>query len=79
MNIIQQKILNVTLNTLPFSLPLAEQVIYSHLVEKYRTHWLVRLEEALDLGWKILSDCFEPAETGMKESLVKEFWPKAAV
>ncbi|VAX38030.1 V-type ATP synthase subunit B [hydrothermal vent metagenome] len=35
----------------------------------------IPLEEALDLGWKILSDIFEPAETGIKESLIKEFWP----
>ena len=35
----------------------------------------IPLEEALDRGWQILADTFEPAETGMKESLVKEFWP----
>ncbi|MCK5580105.1 MAG: V-type ATP synthase subunit B [Candidatus Omnitrophica bacterium] len=35
----------------------------------------IPLEQALDLGWKILSDIFEPAETGMKESLIKQFWP----
>jgi V/A-type H+-transporting ATPase subunit B len=33
------------------------------------------LEKALDNGWKILSDIFEPAEVGIKESLVKVFWP----
>lgn len=36
----------------------------------------IPLEQALDLGWKILSDIFEPAETGIKESLVKEYWPR---
>ena len=36
----------------------------------------IPLESALDLGWKILSDTFEAAETGMKESLIKEYWPK---
>jgi V/A-type H+-transporting ATPase subunit B len=36
----------------------------------------IALEQALDLGWKILSDCFEPTETGMKDSLIKEYWPK---
>ena len=36
----------------------------------------IPLEEALDLGWKILADIFDPAETGIKEVLVKEFWPK---
>ena len=39
----------------------------------------IPLEQALDLGWKILSDCFEPAETGIKEALVKEYWPKARI
>jgi len=36
----------------------------------------IPLEEALDLGWRILSDIFDPAETGMKESLVQEYWKK---
>ena len=38
----------------------------------------IPLEEALDLGWRILADIFEPAETGIKESLLKQFWPKPA-
>ena len=33
------------------------------------------LEEALDLGWKILSECFEKDETGIKSDLTEEFWP----
>lgn len=36
----------------------------------------IPLEEALDLGWKILADLFEPTEIGMKESLIKKYWPK---
>ncbi len=36
----------------------------------------IPLEEALDKGWSILSDIFEPTETGMKDSLIKEYWPK---
>jgi V/A-type H+-transporting ATPase subunit B len=36
----------------------------------------IPLEEALDRGWKILAETFEPAETGIKESLVKKFWPQ---
>lgn len=36
----------------------------------------IPLEGALDLGWKILSDIFEPTEIGMKEALVKEYWKK---
>jgi len=35
----------------------------------------IPLEEALDRGWRILADIFEPAETGIQESLLKEFWP----
>ena len=34
------------------------------------------LEEALDLGWEILADCFEKDETGIKSELISEFWPK---
>ncbi|MCK9559667.1 MAG: V-type ATP synthase subunit B [Candidatus Marinimicrobia bacterium] len=36
----------------------------------------IPLEEALDRGWQILADCFEPEETGMKSELVEKFWPK---
>lgn len=34
------------------------------------------LEEALNLGWDILADCFEKDETGIKSDLTDEFWPK---
>ncbi len=34
------------------------------------------LEDALDLGWKILAECFEKDETGIKSDLTDEFWPK---
>lgn len=33
------------------------------------------LENALDLGWEILAECFEKDETGIKSELVNEFWP----
>ncbi|GAA4648961.1 V-type ATP synthase subunit B [Kistimonas scapharcae] len=33
------------------------------------------LEEALDLAWKILADCFSPEETLMKQSLIEKYWP----
>ena len=36
----------------------------------------IPLERALDLGWEILADCFEPAEVGIKTDLIEEFWPK---
>ncbi|MGP1594283.1 MAG: V-type ATP synthase subunit B [Treponema sp.] len=36
----------------------------------------IPLEEALDNGWKILSSCFTPEETGIKSDLIKAFWPE---
>lgn len=36
----------------------------------------IPLEQALDLGWEILADCFEPAETGLRSDLIAERWPK---
>ncbi len=36
----------------------------------------IPLEEALDKGWIILSDIFEPSEIGIKKSLIEEYWPK---
>ncbi len=36
----------------------------------------IPLEEALDLGWQILAECFDPEETGMQSKLLTEFWPK---
>jgi len=36
----------------------------------------IPLEEALDKGWSILSDIFESTETGIKDSLIEEYWPK---
>ena len=35
----------------------------------------IPLEQALDLGWTILADCFEPEETGIPTKLVGKFWP----
>ncbi len=36
----------------------------------------IPLEAALDLGWEILAECFEPNETGLKTNLIRERWPK---
>ena len=36
----------------------------------------IPLEQALDLGWEIMADCFEPAETGIPTDLIEKFWPK---
>ena len=35
----------------------------------------ISLEGSLDLGWKILADCFDKDETGIKSELIAEFWP----
>lgn len=35
----------------------------------------IPLEQALDLGWEILAECFEKSETGIKTELIEEFWP----
>ncbi|MEG1933170.1 MAG: V-type ATP synthase subunit B [Kiritimatiellia bacterium] len=36
----------------------------------------IPLEQALDLGWKILADCFEPMESGIPTQMTDQFWPK---
>ena len=36
----------------------------------------IPLEKALDRGWEIMAECFEPAETGITTALIEEFWPK---
>ena len=38
----------------------------------------IPLEAALDRGWQILADCFDPDETGLRSDLIEEFWPKTA-
>jgi V/A-type H+-transporting ATPase subunit B len=35
----------------------------------------IPLEEALDLGWKILADCFDKGEVGIPTKLSDKFWP----
>jgi V/A-type H+/Na+-transporting ATPase subunit B len=35
----------------------------------------IPLEKALDLGWHILGDCFDPEETGIPSKLTNKFWP----
>ncbi|MEG1480006.1 MAG: V-type ATP synthase subunit B [Kiritimatiellia bacterium] len=36
----------------------------------------IPLEQALDLGWEILADCFEPMESGIPTQMTDQFWPK---
>ena len=35
----------------------------------------IALEAALDKGWEILAQCFDPSEAGLKSELVTEYWP----
>jgi len=36
----------------------------------------VPLEKALDMGWQILADSFDPEETAIKRTLVEQYWPR---
>jgi len=51
---------------------------YGRLFEKEMMSLEVNipLEKALDLGWEILADCFTPEETGIKKSMVEQYWPR---
>jgi V/A-type H+-transporting ATPase subunit B len=56
-----------------------EQLLhYSLLFEERMMNLEVNLslEDALDLGWKTLAECFESQQVGIKESLLKKYWPK---
>lgn len=51
---------------------------YSKLFESRMMNLEVNIpiEEALNLGWKTLAECFDPHETGIKDKLIKTYWPK---
>ena len=36
----------------------------------------IDLIDALDLGWKILAECFDRTEVGIPSKLSDKFWPK---
>lgn len=36
------------------------------------------LEEALDLGWATLAECFASDEVGIKQAIVSKYWPQVA-
>jgi V/A-type H+-transporting ATPase subunit B len=36
------------------------------------------LEAALDVGWALLAECFEPAQTGLSTALTERHWPPPA-
>lgn len=55
-----------------------EQLLnYSHLFEDRMMNLEVNytLEEALDLGWKTLAECFQQDQVGIKESVLNKYWP----
>ncbi len=36
----------------------------------------IPLEAGLDLGWRILADCFDRTEVGIKSDLLAQYWPE---
>ncbi len=51
---------------------------YSFLFEERMMNLEVNLplEEALDLGWLTLAECFDLEEVGIKKSIADKYWPK---
>ena len=51
---------------------------YSNLFERQMMSLEVNIpiEEALNLGWQILSECFELQEISIKKELSDKYWPK---
>jgi V/A-type H+-transporting ATPase subunit B len=35
------------------------------------------IEQALDKCWEILAKHLEPVQTGLKDEMIKEFWPSS--
>ncbi len=55
-----------------------EQLLkYSNLFENEMMNLEVNLEleKALEMGWKILAECFNKDEVGIKSSLLTKYWP----
>jgi V/A-type H+/Na+-transporting ATPase subunit B len=54
---------------------------YSQLFEDRMMNLEVNytLEQALDLGWETLAECFQSDEVGIKQNIVNKFWPKVAL
>ena len=60
---------------------------YDHKLIKFSELFITRfmdlnvsmpLEQALDLGWQTMAECFEPQELLMKQALVDKYYPKAS-
>ena len=37
----------------------------------------IGINEALDLGWQTLGECFAPDEVGIKQEFIDKYWPVA--
>lgn len=56
-----------------------EQLLkYSVLFEERMMNLEVNcsLEDALDIGWKTLAECFQADEVGIKQAILTKYWPK---
>jgi V/A-type H+-transporting ATPase subunit B len=51
---------------------------FSYLFEERMMNLQVNLalEDALNLGWKTLAECFEKHEVGIKQTLIDKYWPR---
>lgn len=54
---------------------------YSRLFEDRMMNLEVNytLEQALDLGWETLAECFDASEVGIKQAVVDKYWPTEKV
>lgn len=55
-----------------------EQLLsYSHLFENRMMNLEVNysLDQALDIGWKTLAECFRKDQVGIKEKILERYWP----
>jgi V/A-type H+-transporting ATPase subunit B len=55
-----------------------EQLLrYAQLFEEHMMDLEVNcpIEDALQLGWSLLEQCFEPSQVGIKEVFVNRYWP----
>src|SRR5690348_4219126 len=52
---------------------------FSYLFEERMMDLQVNLplEEALNLGWSTLAECFDPHEVGIKQSMIDKYWVKS--
>lgn len=58
-----------------------EQLLaFSHRFEETMMNLEVNcpLEQALDLGWELLAECFKPDQVGIRQNLVDKYWVNGA-